>query len=185
MFNNIKCGKIIELSNCCCPFCRSALDSSLSKFHPIGKLQITDDAIELSKTNHMAWCCSCNKSRPHSDNICSSSPPTDVINFMCDTCLNPNKIETSSSNIDRIVTCKNCKNPVCKALFINNVKNNACNHLNCTVCQNEVCRFENCGLAFKTYEECYNAINKIIIDINDKFSEEKVNSKQLFLLMTI
>ena len=69
--------------------------------------------------------------------------------------VNKDNIDLHTTDMDRIVTCSNCKSPVCKALVINNNKNKACNHLECIVCNNQVCGFEHCGSAFKTNQECY------------------------------
>ena len=165
---NVSAGSLVEYSQCSCPFCRQPFDKKIAKFHPIGSLIIPPDAFDQSVNHYMAWCCGCNKLKIHSDRICASEPPANVLNFVCDTCRTP-RIEISYTNIDhiennervlknvdRIVNCSKCNSPVCKAIIINGVTNYGCNHIKCIVCDSEVCAFENCGQAFPNENECYN-----------------------------
>ena len=162
IFGNVKAGELIELSTCTCPFCKSVLQKDIAKFHPIGNMKIPKESYELSEFNNMAWCCSCNNIRTHSQRICGETPL--VNNFICTQCSEPvitleietNKIDVTL-NSDRIVTCSNCKSMVCKALYINGIKNYSCNHLKCgnDMCTLDVCGFEDCGLAFNSSGECY------------------------------
>jgi len=165
IFGDVKAGSLVELSTCTCPFCKDPLQKDIAKFHPIASMKIPDDSYEHSKTNYMAWCCSCNNIKPHSDRICAETPPENVNNFICQQCNNASTVSDASTvlNTDRIVTCSNCKSMVCKALIINGVENYACNHLTCTnsTCNQEVCGFEGCGMAFDSYEGCYEHMDTV------------------------
>jgi hypothetical protein len=165
IFGNVKAGSIVELSTCVCPFCKDILQKDIAKFHPIASMKIPDDSYEHAKTNHMAWCCSCNNIKPHSDRICAETPPENVNNFICQQCINASTVSDvkTALNTDRIVACSSCNELVCKALIINGVENYACNHLTChnPLCNKEVCGFEDCGKAFDSYEECYEHMDTV------------------------
>ena len=142
-------GKVVNIAHCQCPFCRQLFRKDLK--HPIAGLVIDGRAIFESTTHHMIWCVKCNKLKSHSEHVCGGAKPANTKLHVCDDCKNPVKV----SNVDRIVTCGNCQNPVFKALVINGKKNPGCNHCICGICAKHVCAAENCGLAFGTSGECY------------------------------
>jgi len=157
-FDDIVPGNLIEISHCSCPFCRHLISNNIKKFHPIGRLKVSNNSIMLSLTNYMGWCISCNEIKVHSNLECNEERPSNVINFICNDCKIPQVIGV---NKDRIVTCSNCSSPACKALVINNITNQGCNHIQCVACEYHVCAFENCGMAFKENRECYIHMSEI------------------------
>jgi hypothetical protein len=164
--SSVNVGERVEYAQCCCPFCRQPFSPKMAKFHPIAGVTIPPNTQEISLTHYLGWCISCNRVMPHSEHQCHDEPPV-VHNFICHDCIGTicdpvpagESDEASSShvpeNTDRIVTCKKCGSPVCKALVINGIVNHGCNHVQCQKCRYHVCAFPECGEAFPESGDCY------------------------------
>ena len=149
-FGNVNPGHLIEYSTCTCPYCREPVERSLIKYHPIGILKIPSNASYQSIDNIMGWCCGCNTMKIYSARVCGNDTPN-ITNFICTDCKPPSIV---AKNVDRIIICKKCTDPLMKAMIINGVVNRGCNHLVCK-CGYHVCGFEDCGEAFEKQGECY------------------------------